>query len=88
MPRPFGARSIRGDKEAEQMTQTWLQEAKPGDVVTTSRNQVGAHARLGEIVELLGAPGHERLRMRWEDERETIFFPGPDAAIRHMEHRH
>jgi hypothetical protein len=88
MPRPCRSGSIRGDKEADKMTQTWLQEAKPGDLVTTSRNQVGDHARLGEILEVLGRPGHERLRMRWEDERETIFFPGSDAAIRHVEHRH
>ena len=69
------------------MTQTWLREAKAGDLVTTSRNQVDDHARLGEILEVLGTPGHERLRMHWEDERETIFFPGSDAAIRHVERR-
>jgi hypothetical protein len=81
-------REHSGDKEADTMAQTWLQEAKPGDLVTTSRHQVGDHARLGEILEVLGAPGQERLRVRWEDERETIFFPGSDAALRHGEHRH
>jgi Domain of unknown function (DUF1918) len=70
-----------------QTTQPWLQEAKPGDLVTTSRHQVGDHARLGEILEVLGASGHEHLRVRWEDERETIFFPGSDTALRHVEHR-
>ena len=39
------------------MTQTWLQEAKPGDLVTTSRHQVGDHGRLGEILEVLGHLG-------------------------------
>ena len=57
------------------MTQTWLQEAKAGDLVTTSRHQVGDHGRLGEILEVLGAPGHEHLRVRWEDERETDLLP-------------
>jgi hypothetical protein len=26
--------------------------------------------------------------VRWEDERETDFFPGRDAALRHVERRH
>jgi len=69
-------------------TQPWLQDARPGDLVTTSRHQVGDHARLGEILEVIGGAGHEHLRVRWEDERETIFFHGSDAAIRHVEHRH
>ena len=87
MTRPRRTGSIRVNKEADKVTQPWLQEAKRGDLVTTSRHQVGDHARLGEILEIMGAPGHERLRVRWEDDRETIFFPGSDAAIRHVEHR-
>jgi hypothetical protein len=67
-------------------TQPWLRDARPGDLVTTSRHQVGDHARLGEILEVIGAAGHEHLRVRWEEDRETIFFPGSDAALRHVEH--
>ncbi len=62
-----------------------LQHAKAGDVVTISGHQIGDHPRLGEILEVLGDPGHERLRVRWEDDRETIFFPGSDASIHHRE---
>jgi hypothetical protein len=59
-----------------------LDQAKAGDLVTINGHQLGDHGRLGEILEVLGEPGHVRLRVRWEDDRETIFFPGSDASIR------
>jgi hypothetical protein len=67
------------------MAQTWLQEAKPGDLVVITGHQVGDHGRVRQILEILGDPGHLRLRVQWEDDRETIFFPGADASIRHIE---
>lgn len=63
-----------------------LQQARPGDLVVVGGHHVGDHGRIGQILEVLGERGHERLRVRWEDDRETIFFPGPDASIRHVEH--
>jgi hypothetical protein len=63
-----------------------LQEAQPGDLVVIGGHHVGDHARTGQILEVIGEPGHVRLRVRWEDDRETIFFPGADASIRHVEH--
>ena len=39
--------------------------------------------RSAEILEVLGEPGHEHFRVRWEDGHESIFFPGEDAVIRH-----
>jgi hypothetical protein len=62
------------------------QHATAGDVVKISGHQIGDHARLGEVLDVLGEPGHERLRVRWEDGRETIFFPGSDASIHHRDH--
>ena len=62
-----------------------LQHARAGDVVKISGHQIGDHARLGEVLDVLGDAGHERLRVRWEDGRETIFFPGCDASIHHRE---
>jgi signal recognition particle receptor subunit beta len=43
---------------------------------------VGVAGKSGEILEVVGEPGHERFRVRWEDGRESIFFPGDDAIIR------
>lgn len=53
-----------------------------GDVVETSGRGVGRSGRMGEILEVLGEPGHEHFRVRWEDGRESVFFPGGEATIR------
>jgi len=43
----------------------------------------GDLGRSGVIVAVLGDPGHEHYRVRWEDERETIVYPGSDVVVRH-----
>lgn len=59
--------------------------AKPGDVVAISGRAVGDTPRLGKIVEVLGGAEHEHYRVRWEDEHESIFYPGNDVVIRQRE---
>jgi hypothetical protein len=44
-------------------------------------HMLGEPARTGLILEIIGAPGHERYRVRWDEEHESIFYPGPDATI-------
>jgi hypothetical protein len=56
--------------------------AQAGDLVTTAARRVGESGRTGEILEVLGDPGHEHYRVRWEDEHESVFYPGGDAVIR------
>lgn len=56
--------------------------AQPGDVIEITGHVVGDAPRSAEIVEVLGEPGHEHFRVRWEDGHESIFFPGDDATIR------
>ncbi|HET7045225.1 MAG TPA: DUF1918 domain-containing protein [Gaiellaceae bacterium] len=53
-----------------------------GDVVTVDGRRVGESGRLGEILEFGGDPGHERLRVRWEDGRESVLYPCGDVRIR------
>jgi hypothetical protein len=55
---------------------------RPGDWVVIHRHGVGEHERTGLILEVLGAPGHERYRVRWDEEHESICYPGSDATIR------
>ena len=43
---------------------------------------MGESTRTAEILEVLGEPGHEHYRVRWEDDRETIYYPGDDATIK------
>jgi hypothetical protein len=56
--------------------------AHTGDVIVIDGHRVGAQPRLGEILEVLGEPDHERYRVRWDDDRETVFYPGSDAIVR------
>jgi hypothetical protein len=56
---------------------------KRGDLVVVSGHHVGDPERTGEILEVLGDPGHERYKVRWDDGHESIFHPGSDALVRH-----
>ena len=56
--------------------------ARAGDEVVITGHSVGDSPRTALILEVLGDPGHERFRVRWEDGHESIFFPGEDATIR------
>ena len=53
----------------------------PGDVVLVHGHRVGEAARRGEILEVLGVPGHEHYRVRWDDDRESVFYPSSDAVV-------
>ena len=49
-------------------------------------HHVGDHGRTGEILEVLGEPGHEHFKVLWEDEHESVFFPSDDAVILRVAH--
>jgi len=55
--------------------------AEVGSIVVIAGHHVGEHERTGEIVQLLGEPPHERYVVRWDDGRESVFYPGSDATI-------
>lgn len=52
-----------------------------GDLVVIHEHHVGESRRIGKILEVLGEPGHRHYRVRWDDDRETIFYPSNDAVI-------
>lgn len=56
-------------------------EAHAGDHVIVQGPKVGAPARTGEIIEVLPHDGGEHYRVRWDDQRESIFFPSSDTLI-------
>lgn len=58
------------------------QHTKPGDVIAIHGHHVGEAERTGEVLEVLGESGHEHFRVRWEDGRESIFYPSSDAVVR------
>ena len=55
--------------------------AGAGDVVVVEGHHVGESRRMGEILEVLGEPGHEHFRVRWDDDRESVFYPSNDATV-------
>ena len=55
--------------------------AEAGDRIEITGHAVGNAPRNGEITEVLGEPGHEHFRVRWEDGHESISFPAEDAVI-------
>ena len=58
-------------------TGDWVEVHSPG----------GGTPRRGQILEVLGSPHHERYRVRWTDERESIFYPADGTHFMHREHR-
>lgn len=56
--------------------------AEPGDVVVVHGHSTGDPERTGVILEVLGAAGHEHYRVRWDEEHESLFWPGSDATVR------
>jgi hypothetical protein len=62
-------------------------ETRPGDVVVVEGHRIGEARRIGEILEVLGAPGHEHYRVHWDDDHESVFYPSNDAVIQHSKRR-
>lgn len=56
-------------------------EAHKGDRITVESNKVGGGTRSGEIVEVLPGAQGAHYRVRWDDGRETTFFPSTDAHL-------
>lgn len=52
------------------------------DLVVIPPHRIGERERVGEIVELLGEPGHERYHLRWDDGEEEIVDLPAHATIR------
>ena len=44
------------------------------------RGLPGWQSRRGMILEVLGRPGHERYRVKWDEKHESIVFPAADGV--------
>ena len=64
--------------------------ARVGDQIVVAGPTVGESGRDGEIVGLHHPDGTPPYDVRWSDTgRVTVFFPGPDARIKHLtDHGH
>lgn len=61
-----------------------LDRARPGDWLEAP-TPGGGPPRVGQIVELLGGPGHRRFLVRWDEEHETLHYPSPADRLRPAE---
>jgi hypothetical protein len=61
--------------------------AAVGDLIVIAGHHVGESERIAEILEVLGELPNEHYRVRWDDGRESVHFPGSDATIKHATHR-
>ena len=61
-------------------------EVAAGDRLVVHAHHQGQPERDAEILEVLGVGGPP-YRVRWDDGRESIIFPGPDVFIEHFAHR-
>lgn len=55
--------------------------ARRGDRLVVHGHAVGEAERTGEIVEVLGEPGHEHYRVRWSEQHESIVYPSNDVTV-------
>lgn len=63
------------------MDESSLAKAKVGDLVAVHPHHVGEPERFGEILDVLGAPDRVHFRVRWDDDHESIYYPGNDARV-------
>jgi Domain of unknown function (DUF1918) len=58
--------------------------ASLGDRLVIPSHHVGQPDRSGIIIAVQGADGAPPYRVRWDDDREGLFFPGSDTAVEHL----
>lgn len=56
--------------------------AKVGDWIVVESVHLGGPRRIGEVVEVRHPDGTPPYVVRWtDDDRETLFFPGPETHV-------
>ncbi len=41
----------------------------------------GGAPRRGQVMEIMGRPGHEHYRVRWDEQHESIVFPSDGVLV-------
>lgn len=60
--------------------------ATAGDRIIIKGHHIGEPDRDCEVLEVRGHDGEPPYRVRWDDDgREALFFPGPDAEVKHYD---
>ena len=61
-------------------TQHGKSDVRPGDWVE-AHGLPGRPSRRGQIIEVLGHPGHHHYRVRWDEQHESILFPADGVIV-------
>jgi hypothetical protein len=62
-------------------------QATVGDRIVVRGHRVGDHDRDGEVLEVRGDDGGPPYLVRWGDDgHQSLFFPGSDALVQHLDH--
>jgi hypothetical protein len=61
-------------------TQNTSVAASVGDMLE-ARGIHGEPARRGQILEILGEPGHEHYKVRWDERHESIVYPADGVEV-------
>ncbi len=59
---------------------TTRSDARVGDLLE-ARAIHGEPPRRGQIVELMGRPGHEHYRVKWDEQHESIVYPADGVIV-------
>jgi hypothetical protein len=62
-------------------------KARAGDRLVIQGHREGAPQRDAQILEVRGPGGAPPYLVRWQDDgHESIYYPGSDASVQHLEH--
>ena len=67
------------------MTTVNTNAARTGDLVQVVGHRGGEDPQSGQITQVLGDPAHPRLRVGWEDDHESLLYPGTDIVVVRLE---
>jgi hypothetical protein len=60
-------------------------QAAAGDHIIIRGHRINEAAREAVVLEARGADNHAPFMVRWlDDGHEGLFFPGPDAVVKHQ----
>jgi Domain of unknown function (DUF1918) len=82
MERGRGGDTMLATEGGSCMATAQHEQVEAGNLVEVTGHRVGESRRSGEVLEVLGEPGHRHYRVRWEDGSETILYPSGDVSIR------
>jgi hypothetical protein len=73
----------RTEEKPEKMEVPMDLQAVVGDELVVDSLRQGAPPRKGEVIEVLGEGDRTHYRVRWDDGRESVFFPSSTSHIVH-----